>query len=102
VSYARILQTLALALAVAACSTKQVELGIADARIDAPTDAASTCRCRISPCRTAGDCALVGGTCGADLYCTGDFGACLTNADCQRTVTASMCTQGTTSTAPCP
>jgi hypothetical protein len=93
---------LGLALALAGCATKAVELGIPDAKGDAAADAASTCRCRIAPCRSAGDCALTGGTCGADLYCVGDFGACNTNAQCQQTVASSVCTQSTTSTAPCP
>jgi hypothetical protein len=91
-----------LLLALAACSTKVVDLGIPDAASDAPADASGTCRCRITPCRVAGDCALIGGACGADFYCVGDFGACHSNADCQATVTGSVCAQSSTSTAACP
>jgi hypothetical protein len=95
----------ALALVAIACSPRVVELGTPDAAAprDAPVDApVSTCRCRITPCRVSGDCALTGGVCGTDLYCVGDFGACTTSSQCQATFTASQCTQGTTSIAPCP
>jgi hypothetical protein len=92
----------ALALALFACGTKQVELGVPDASVDAMHDAASSCRCRIMACRVAGDCARIGGACGADGYCVGDFGSCLTNADCQTIVTNSVCTQSAASTTPCP
>jgi hypothetical protein len=85
------------------CKTKVVELGIPDARVDAAkADAPSTCRCRITPCRVAGDCAAIGGACGADLFCVGDFGTCTNDSDCQATVSSSVCTQGTTSTTACP
>jgi hypothetical protein len=91
-------------LALMACSPRVVELGkvdaAVDARIDAPTPPA--CRCRITPCRVAGDCAATGGTCGADFYCIGDFGPCTTTAQCMTTVTTSVCTLSATSTTPCP
>ena len=93
---------LVLVLGLCACSTKVVELGIPDAKRDAATDADSGCRCRITPCRVVGDCAVIGGACGSDFYCVGDFGPCTTDSQCQATVTGSVCTQGSDSTAPCP
>jgi hypothetical protein len=90
------------ALACTACSPRVVELGKPDAAHDAASDAAATCRCRITPCRLASDCALTGGTCGADFYCTGDFGPCTTTAQCQATLATSRCTLGTTSVLSCP
>ena len=89
-----------LVLALAACKTEVVELGKVDAAVDAPADA-TTCRCRITPCRVPGDCAVIGGACGADFYCVGDFGACTLDSQCQATVTGSVCTQGTASTLAC-
>jgi hypothetical protein len=92
-----------LALVATACSPRVVELGVPDAAHDAPADmAAPSCRCRIAPCRFVSDCAPTGGTCGPDFYCTGDFGSCTTNAQCQAQVATSQCTQGTTSVLPCP
>jgi hypothetical protein len=91
---------MACVLAAAGCPAKVIELGPPlDAAIDAP---ASTCACRITPCRTAGDCTLTGGTCGADFYCTGDFGPCQTTATCQATISSGVCTASPTSTMTCP
>lgn len=101
-------RALVLVMAVTACAPVDVELGRppTDAGVDAPIDAArpidaSTCRCRIAPCRSAGDCALTGGTCGADMFCTGDFGACSADSQCQATTPAGLCTRGTTSVERC-
>jgi hypothetical protein len=94
------MRALLLALAGTACSPRVVELGKPDAA--GAVDAASTCRCRITPCRLASDCTLTGGTCGADFYCTGDFGPCTATTQCQATAANSQCTQGTTSILPCP
>ena len=101
---------IAIVLAGAGCQTKVVDLGRVDAPIDTPVDArrdatlvvdATSCRCRITPCRVSGDCALVGGVCGTDNYCVGDFGPCTSNAECQATATGSVCTTSTSSTASC-
>ena len=86
----------------AACTPRTIELGHVDAAADTVHSDASTCRCRITPCRVPGDCALVGGVCGADMFCVGDFGACTTSAQCQATATDSICTASATSTALCP
>jgi hypothetical protein len=88
------------------CTAEIVDLGRGDAAVDAAVDVAidapTSCRCRITPCRVAGDCALIGGACGPDSYCVGDFGPCAHDADCRATASASACTTGTTSTTPCP
>lgn len=97
-------RTVLLLLAVGACKTEVVELGKVDAAVDAARDApadATACRCRITPCRVPGDCAVIGGACGPDFYCVGDFGACTLDSQCQATVTGSVCTQGTASTLAC-
>jgi hypothetical protein len=88
----------------AGCSPKVVELGTPDAPPDtsASDDSGSSCRCRITPCRVPGDCALIGGACGPDFFCVGDFGACTTTTQCQTTVTDSKCTVSATSTVVCP
>jgi hypothetical protein len=92
---------LAVAL-VAGCDTRVVDIGAIDAAVDGSIAVdASTCRCRITMCRVAGDCALIGGACGPDFYCVGDFGSCSTDLGCQATVTSSVCTQGAASTTPC-
>lgn len=96
----RIVVITALALALVACRDRTVELGIDAQSVTLPTDA-SSCRCRITPCRTAGDCALIGGACGPDFYCVGDFGACSTTTMCQATATASVCVASATSTSVC-
>jgi len=98
-----VIRALALAAVLTAgCAAKVIELGgTPDAGIDARPDAASACRCRITPCRVSGDCALIGGACGPDFYCVGDFGACTADTDCQATVTSSVCTAGATSTVAC-
>ncbi len=90
-----------IALAFTGCKTRIVELGKADAAIDATPIDASTCRCRITPCRVASDCTAIGGACGPDLYCVGDFGPCSLDTQCQTTAAMSVCTQSTTSTAGC-
>lgn len=91
-----------LAVLLAGCKTQIVELGKADAAVDATALVdASTCRCRIMPCRVIGDCAVIGGVCGPDFYCVGDFGPCSLDTQCQATATSSVCTQGTTSTLAC-
>ncbi len=96
----KILVNTALALALGACRDRTVELGV-DAQGVIVTADASLCRCRITPCRTAGDGALIGGACGPDFYCVGDFGACSTTSMCQATATASVCVASATSTAVC-
>lgn len=83
----------------AACEHKVVDLGIDAVGMQAPD--ASLCRCRITQCRVPGDCALIGGACGADFFCVGDFGACSTAQQCQATVTNSVCTTATDTTAAC-
>jgi len=87
-----------LVLLLVACRAQVVELGTPDAASDAVKDdaPASTCVCRLTPCRLAVDCALTGGTCGGDFFCTGDFGRCTTAATC------SVCTISATSTTACP
>jgi hypothetical protein len=91
-----------LALALAACDAEIIDLGrnATDASVDAPVDAAA-CRCRIAPCRASSECAIIGGACGADFYCVGDFGPCSTDSDCRATVTDSVCTRGPTSVERC-
>jgi len=90
-------------LALGSCKLQVVDLGRGDAAIDSQIDApASTCRCRIRACRAPSDCALIGGACGADFYCVGDFGSCTVDSQCQATVTSSVCTLGTASTVACP
>jgi hypothetical protein len=92
-------------IALVGCRARVIDLGTPDAATDAPRDApadASTCVCRIMPCRLTADCALTGGTCGADFYCTGDFGPCATSATCQATSASSVCTTSATSIAACP
>jgi hypothetical protein len=98
------MRSLALLLAAVGCRAQVIELGTPDAasdavRADAP---ASTCVCRLTPCRLAADCALTGGTCGGDFFCTGDFGPCTSAAACQATAAASVCTISATSTTACP
>ncbi len=90
------------AFAIAACETRVVDLGI-DAPIDTPpsTIDAATCRCRINRCRTADDCVLIGGACGPDFYCVGDFGACTTDAECQMRAIDSVCVTAADSTTAC-
>jgi hypothetical protein len=100
------IRAVVLVFAFTGCKPRIVELGKADAATDATIDAtatidASTCRCRITPCRVDGDCAVIGGACGADLYCVGDFGPCSLDAQCQATATASVCTRGAMSTVGC-
>jgi hypothetical protein len=86
----------------AGCDAKVIELGRVDAAVDgSPAIDAPVCRCRIMPCRVVGDCALIGGACGPDFYCVGDFGPCTSDLACQATVTGSVCTQGTASITPC-
>jgi hypothetical protein len=92
---------LAIVVVLGACDTRVIDLG-RDASHDGAMQDASTCRCRLTPCRVTGDCSLIGGACGPDFYCVGDFGACATTAQCQATATDSVCTLGTTSTTPCP
>jgi len=91
------------ALVLASCQAKVVELGRVDAGVDGPILPidASSCRCRIMPCRVVGDCAVIGGACGPDFYCVGDFGPCTGDLSCQATVTGSVCTKDTASTTPC-
>jgi hypothetical protein len=101
---AALIAALAAVLACAACDAVVVDLGRAgaDAAPDASTgDDASPCRCRITPCRDAGDCTQIGGACGTDFYCVGDFGACTTDAQCQATVADSFCAAGPTSVLAC-
>jgi hypothetical protein len=91
-------------LACFACDAVVVDLGRAGA--DAAPDASTTpdatpCRCRIMDCRDAGDCTQIGGPCGTDFYCVGDFGACTTDAQCQATVPNSFCAASPTSVLAC-
>jgi len=92
-------------LALAGCETRVVDLGVdaaVDARVETPADApASACRCRITPCRTNLECTLTGGVCGADFYCTRDFGACSMTSQCLAMHPDGVCTAATDSTAPC-
>jgi hypothetical protein len=88
-----------------ACDAVVVDLGRqgADAASDGPPAGAdaTTCRCRITECRDAEDCLEIGGECGADFYCVGDFGACTTDAQCRSTVASSFCAAGPTSILAC-
>lgn len=92
----------ALALALAGCQAKIVDLGRDGAVDSVMFQDAAGCVCRITPCRVTGDCSLIGGVCGADLYCVGSFGSCTSDAECQATATGSVCTQSASSTAACP
>ena len=85
------------------CSTRVIDLG-RDATVDtkAPMPDATSCRCRITSCRVAADCAMIGGACGPDFYCVGDFGPCTTDTQCQATNPNGLCTKTTDSTTPCP
>ncbi len=98
------IRSLVVLAALAGCDESVVELGI-DAPTDSPAgprDAPSTCRCRILMCRVPADCAAIGGACGGDQRCVGDFGACTTNAQCVMMGPAgSVCTMSSTSTTPC-
>jgi hypothetical protein len=89
-------------LALLSCQRQTIELGRPDATVDArPPDAQNACRCRVVPCRLPSDCALTAGTCGADFYCSGDFGACTTDATCHAVAMMSACTKTAVSTDPC-
>ena len=92
----------AMLLALGACEATIVDLGREPGHDASTTKDASTCTCRITMCRVAGDCSLIGGACGPDFYCVGDFGSCSTATQCQATVTSSACTVSATSTTPCP
>jgi hypothetical protein len=96
------IRMLALVLVIASCETKIIDLGI-DGAVDGvivPVDA-STCACRITPCRAAADCALIGGACGPDFYCVGSFGSCSTDSQCQATSASSVCTKAADSIVGC-
>ena len=82
------------------CHARTVDLG-RDAMTDGPAIDGSTCRCRITPCRGTPDCALIGGACGPDQFCVGDFGSCTTDSICQQQATDSVCTKATDSTTSC-
>ena len=101
---AALIAALAAMLACAACDAVVVDLGRsgADAAPDATTgDDASPCRCRIMDCRDMGDCTQIGGACGTDFYCVGDFLGCTSDAQCQTIVPNSFCAASTTSVLAC-
>jgi hypothetical protein len=96
-----VIRAATIAVVLASCQAKVVDLG-RDAGVDSTTSTdASTCTCRINSCRAPSDCTLIGGTCGADQFCVGQFATCSTDAQCQAITANSVCTKAADSTTPC-